>query len=279
MQRGAEPPLLPPRAFGQLGKEAFSCQSTFLTQEGAARQAGAVPGSRTPPPPALTGAGEDVGVFLIGAEQAHELGGPRVVQWEQADVVLGGRGGSAPPASLRGGPQPPPQSRQPPSWALHSSGITALGSPTVTRSGLALNRPPFPRKPKGKPHIPRTRDQTSDSSVNLGGEPHLSDPLLLLQPRPSSKIPLPQAQSSQPNPAPCQTHLDVLSVPLLLPGRCLALVVGGVGAQGTPDREPGDGAGQRCELTWTAVRAHSSCQGFAGSDLPTPRCPENWGLT
>lgn len=47
------------------------------------------------------------------------------------------------------------------------------------------------------------------------------------------------------NPCSTQTHLDVLPVPLLLPGRGLDLVVGGVGAQGTPNREPGDRAGTR----------------------------------
>lgn len=41
----------------------------------------------------LTGTGQDAGVFLIGAEQAHEFGWLGIIQWEEADVILGkGRG-------------------------------------------------------------------------------------------------------------------------------------------------------------------------------------------
>ena len=68
-----------------------------------------MPSPEPPSLPALTGAGEVVGVLLVGAQQAHELGGLRVVQREQADVILGGRGGSAPPAPLRGGIPTPTQ--------------------------------------------------------------------------------------------------------------------------------------------------------------------------
>lgn len=146
-------------------------------------------------------------------------------------------------------------------------------------------RSPFPRKGKGKPCIPRSRDQTSDSPADLGGEPGPSDSLLLPL-SPPSQLPSLGTERLQENPAPCRTHLDILPVPLLLPAGRLALVVGGVGAQGAPHGEPGDRAGvlQSCRHpTRVVVGASSSCQPCVGArvgigllgptgDSPAP-CP------
>lgn len=92
--------LLPLRALGPLGK--CFCAQARLTPRNERRGSTEPSPGAAPPPPALTGAGEDVGVLLVGAQQAHELGGLRVVQREQADVVLGDKKGSAPAAPLWG---------------------------------------------------------------------------------------------------------------------------------------------------------------------------------
>lgn len=39
----------------------------------------------------LTGTRKDVCIFLIGAQQSHQLRGLHVIQGEEADVILGGR--------------------------------------------------------------------------------------------------------------------------------------------------------------------------------------------
>lgn len=83
-------------------------------------EAGPCLAQEPPSPLALTGAGEDVGVLLVGAQQAHELGGLCVIQWEQAGVILGGqRGFSLTSLSPWGEPGPLPGADDPP-WALHS---------------------------------------------------------------------------------------------------------------------------------------------------------------
>lgn len=97
--------------------------------------------SHPPSPAALTGAGEDVGILLVGAQQPHEFGGLCVIQRKQADVILGGEGG---------------QHHQP--LILHSAGDPprALHSPVAKDLILVTQRTPvwaryspLPRKEKG----------------------------------------------------------------------------------------------------------------------------------
>lgn len=121
--------------------------------------------------------------------------------------------------------------------ALFTQSTSAWANHVQTMSSQA----PFPRKEKGKPHISRSKDLRQPREPSRGVWSQLPTPPATITP--SRHCPLLCAESPQPNPAPRQTHLNILSVPLLLPGGRLALVVGGVGAQGTPDGEPGDRAG------------------------------------
>lgn len=58
-----------------------------------------LPERKRPPGPVhtLTGTRKDICIFLIGAQQAHQLRGLHVIQGEEADVILGGRGVTSPP--------------------------------------------------------------------------------------------------------------------------------------------------------------------------------------
>ena len=122
---------------GQLGKRS-GFVPTHVSHTETRSEAGRCLPQEPPSLPALTGAGEDVGVLLVGAQQAHELGGLRVVQREQADVILGGAEGVQPRQPLSEGGSWPPTPGLPHSPTAQDYD---LRSPRASQRGPTMYRP------------------------------------------------------------------------------------------------------------------------------------------
>lgn len=165
--------------------------------------------SHPPSPAALTGAGEDVGILLVGAQQPHELGGLCVIQRKQADVILGGEGGQHhQPLILHRAGDPP--------RALHSPVAKDLISGHPENPSLGSLQP-FAQKREGitlnfKVGRPQRIQKSWVGSLALptySCHPHLPQLLLLLGTEspllhPDPPRCLPGASSSAgPRPGPC----------------------------------------------------------------------------
>lgn len=122
--------------------------------------------SRCPALSTLTRTGKDVGILLIGAQEAHQLRGLHVIQGEEADVVLGvGTHGygeepsphgprSAPPEGLPSRCIPALSSPSNPSETCSQSSLRTCGRQAPRSQGACLaarpGRAPLTRRGSGK---------------------------------------------------------------------------------------------------------------------------------
>lgn len=225
-----------------------------------------LPERKRPPGPVhtLTGTRKDICIFLIGAQQAHQLRGLHVVQGEEADVILGAE-----------------ESRHhlctPTSPRMRKVAGTQLGVKSPQAAGSISGGGPSLLPPSHHPRERPSHTVTQHSGPGAGAMPGCLCPgRCLLKERLSIRM---WAREWEGVPS----YLNVFPMSLLLAGGCLPLV-GGVRTQGTPDGQPGKGVqemgGKSKGASVPADQAppdraspQSSFQGGAQAGRPTP----GWG--